>query len=78
MAGSGAVGPFLGGYSGDGGPATNALLNGPIAVHIDVAGNMYISDMRNHRIRKADTAGIITTIAGTGSAGYSGDGGPAM
>ena len=78
VAGSGPAGLIHGGFSGDGGPATNALLNLPLAVHTDAAGNMYISDYRNHRIRKVDTAGIITTIAGTGTQGYSGDGGPAL
>ncbi len=65
------------GFSGDGGPATKASLNKPVSIDIDRAGNLYISDLRNNRIRKVDTAGIITTVAGTGKAGYSGDGGPA-
>jgi len=67
------------GYQGDGGPATGSLLNNPNAVLLDGAGNLYISDNGNCVIRKVDTNGIITTVAGLGSAncGYSGDGGPA-
>lgn len=65
------------GFSGDGGPATAAQLDVPIAVTTDAAGNVYISDRDNYRIRKVSTAGIITTIAGTGTAGLTGDGGPA-
>jgi sugar lactone lactonase YvrE len=66
------------GYSGDGGPSTNAQLNYPRAVTIDAQGNFYIADTYNHRIRKVDTAGIITTVAGDGTRGYSGDDGPAI
>ena len=62
------------GYSGDGGPATEAQINGPISVTLDGAGNLYIADTNNHRIRKVDAAGTITTVAGTGERGYSGDG----
>ena len=65
------------GFSGDGGPATNAQLSGPRDVALDGAGNLYIADRDNHRIRKVDTAGTITTVAGTGTRGFSGDGGPA-
>jgi gliding motility-associated-like protein len=65
------------GFSGDGGPATAAQLNLPYQVKLDNAGNIYIPDNGNTRIRKINTAGIITTIAGTGGFGYSGDGGAA-
>ena len=57
--------------------ATEARLFNPQAVAIDSAGNAYVSDTGNHRVRKIDTAGVITTIAGTGESGYAGDGGPA-
>jgi len=64
------------GYSGDGGLATSATLNKPFGVAVDRAGNIYISDNSNFVIRKVDAStGIITTVAGTGTAGYSGDGG---
>jgi hypothetical protein len=66
-----------GGFGGDGGPATNAQIHGPAGVAIDRRGNMYITDYANRRVRRVDTAGIITTFAGTGVTGYSGDGGPA-
>jgi Concanavalin A-like lectin/glucanases superfamily/Domain of unknown function (DUF2341)/NHL repeat len=66
------------GYLGDGGLATNAQLNAPMTVAIDVSGNIYIADFNNNCIRKITVStGIITTIAGTGTAGYSGDNGPA-
>jgi len=65
------------GYSGDGGPATEARLVQPYSVCIDISGNFYIADRVGHRIRKVDTSGIITTVAGNGYAGYKGDGGPA-
>jgi Bacterial Ig-like domain (group 3)/FG-GAP-like repeat/FG-GAP repeat/Beta-propeller repeat/NHL repeat len=65
------------GFSGDGGPATAAELNGPFGVTPDSAGNLYIQDTLNARIRKVDTTGTITTIAGNGTFGFSGDGGPA-
>ena len=63
--------------SGDGGPATEAQLTAPYGVTTDADGNIYIPDTENHRIRKVDTEGIITTFAGTGEEGFSGDGGPA-
>ncbi|MFN0282157.1 MAG: NHL repeat-containing protein [Kineosporiaceae bacterium] len=65
------------GFSGDGGPATSAALNSPRGVALDSAGNVYITDGANNRVRKVSTAGTITTIAGTGAASYSGDGGAA-
>ena len=66
------------GYSGDHGPATSAELNLPWGVAIDLAGNLYISDTNNSVIRKvAAGSGMITTVAGNGSVGYSGDNGPA-
>jgi trimeric autotransporter adhesin len=69
---------YQGGYSGDGGPATLALLNSPYVVSIDTHGNLLIADYKNNRIRQVNlTSGIITTVAGNGTAGYSGDGGPA-
>lgn len=61
-------------YSGDGGPAISARLAAPQSMACDAAGNLYFSDYNNHRIRKINTSGIITTIAGTGVAGYTGDG----
>jgi hypothetical protein len=64
-----------GGYSGDGGMATNAGLTSPSSVTVDGFGNFYISDQGDNRIRKVDTNGIITTLAGTNSTGFSGDGG---
>jgi hypothetical protein len=66
------------GFSGDGGPAIKAQVNYPEGLAVDAAGNLYIADTRNSRIRKVDTSGIITTIAGTGRRADSGDGGPAI
>src|SRR5215213_1229986 len=63
------------GYSGDGGPATSAKLTSPGSTAFDAQGNLYLAD--HARMRKIDRSGTITTIAGTGHAGYSGDGGPA-
>ncbi len=67
-----------GGYGGDGGAALAAQLNSPIGMALDGAGNLYIADAGNHLIRKVDTAGVITTVAGSGTAGFSGDGGAAV
>ena len=65
------------GYSGDGGPAIDALLQEPTGIAVDAAGNLYIADYWNYCIRKVDTNGVITTVAGNGTSGYNGDGGPA-
>jgi uncharacterized protein (TIGR03437 family) len=65
------------GFSGDGGPATGASLHEPYGVAVDAAGNIYVADTRNSRIRKVSPAGVITTVAGNGTYGFSGDGGPA-
>ncbi len=65
------------GFSGDGGPATRATLSGPSSLAFDSAGNLYIVDRGNHRIRRVDTNGSVRTVAGNGIAGFSGDGGPA-
>ncbi len=73
VAGIGAVG-----YTGDGGPATAARLSSPACIAKDFQGNIYIADVNNNCIRKVDVSGIITTVAGNGTAGYSGDGGPAI
>ena len=62
------------GFSGDGGQATAAQINLPFGVDVDGSGNLYIADYKNHRIRKVDSSGVITTFAGTGTAGFSGDG----
>jgi sugar lactone lactonase YvrE len=64
------------GFSGDNGPATSAQLYGPDGIAVDSAGNLYIADSVNNRIRKVSN-GIITTVAGNGTAGFSGDNGPA-
>lgn len=71
------VGTGTNGYSGDDGPAILAKLNDPTSVAVDSAGNLYIADTGNNRVREVEVSGIITTVAGTGKAGYSGDGGPA-
>ncbi len=63
------------GYTGDGGPATSATITAPVAIRVDTLGNLYFSDNHNYCVRKINTSGIITTIAGKGTPGYSGDGG---
>ena len=72
FAGNGAAG-----FSGDGGPATGASFRSPSGVFADGSGNVFIADVGNQRIRKVDTAGNIATVAGNGTSGFSGDGGPA-
>ena len=73
VAGNGAAG-----YAGDGGPAVAAMLNEPYGVVVDAAGNLFVADRLNRRVRRIDArTGIITTLAGTGEAAYAGDGGPA-
>ena len=72
IAGTGTIG-----YSGDGGAATSAQLNNPYGVSADIFGNFYISEQSNAVVRLVNSAGIITTLAGTGSYGYNGDGIPA-
>jgi sugar lactone lactonase YvrE len=81
-AGSGIISTIAGngdkGYSGDGGPATEAALNEPYGIALDRVGNIFIADRLNRRVRRIDaTSGVITTLAGTGEAAYGGDGGPA-
>lgn len=71
------AGSAIQGYGGDGGLATAAELDNPIGVIVDANGNLFIGDWDNNRVRMVSTSGIITTIAGTGTAGYSGDGGQA-
>ncbi len=77
VAGAGTAGAAFGGFSGDGGPATAAQFKHPTAVTVDAGGNIYITDQLNSRIRRVNRAGTVTTVAGTGAASYSGDGGPA-
>ena len=75
------IGPALGlpgSFTGDGGPALSAQLNRPSNIAFDNEGNLYIADTNNNRIRKVDQNGLITTFAGNGTAGFSGDGGPAL
>ncbi|MEE8177783.1 MAG: NHL repeat-containing protein, partial [Acidobacteriota bacterium] len=77
VAGSGSADPGAGGFSGDGGPATSALLDVPTGVAVDGTGNLYIADGSN-RVRKISSGGIIDTVAGTGIEDFSGDEGPAI
>jgi sugar lactone lactonase YvrE len=78
---NGTIATFAGngnhGYGGDGGPATSAVLNFPTGLAIDAAGNIYIADSANARIREVTLNGNITTVAGNGNYGFSGDSGPA-
>src|SRR5438876_654811 len=73
------INTFAGGGSaadnlGDGGKATDAAVNGPRGLIADAAGNVIFADVKNHRVRRIDASGVITTIAGNGQAGFSGDG----
>src|SRR5208282_3430940 len=74
VAGGAMVGGTVQGFSGDGGAATDAQLSNPHGVVVDSAGNLYIADTNNNRVRKVDTNGIINTIAGSATEGYTGDG----
>jgi sugar lactone lactonase YvrE len=71
------AGTGVAGFGGDGGPATAAQLSSPFGVALDAVGDVLIADANNHRVRKVDTTGMITTVAGTGVAAFGGDGGPA-
>jgi uncharacterized protein (TIGR03437 family) len=72
------AGTGIRGSTGDGGPATGARLNVPLGIALDGAGNIYVAECFNPRIRKISAAGVITTVAGNGASGYGGDGGPAV
>ena len=78
---SGVISTFAGtgvaGFSGDGGAASSAQLNGPTGVVVDALGNLFIAERYNHVIRKVNPSGIISTFAGTGTSGFNGDGGAA-
>jgi hypothetical protein len=65
------------GFAGDGGPGTDAQLDYPGALAVAGDGSLYIADSRNHAVRRVEPGGVITTVAGTGQAGFGGDGGPA-
>ncbi|MCA1845693.1 MAG: hypothetical protein LC792_21365, partial [Actinobacteria bacterium] len=65
------------GYAGDGGPARSALLSSPLGLVLDPAGNLYIADVDTATVRRVSPSGVITTVAGTGTPGFGGDGGPA-
>src|SRR5450432_1281487 len=70
-----AAGNGTAGFSGDGGAANGAQLSGPFSAVLDSAGNLFIADQFNHRIRRVATDGTISTVAGNGTGGYTGDGG---
>ena len=65
------------GYSGDGGPALKAELNEPYEIRFDARGTMFFVEMQNNLIRRLDSGGVLSTVAGTGRRGFKGDGGPA-
>lgn len=65
------------GFAGDSGPAARARFNTPLGLAFDSRGNLFVADSLNHRVRRIDPAGVVTTVAGTGEAGFSGDGGQA-
>lgn len=72
------AGTGIAGFSGDGGPASSAQMNAPLSITRDASGDLVFADAANNRVRRITPAGIISTIAGNGIAGYSGDGGPAL
>jgi sugar lactone lactonase YvrE len=78
---SGTITTFAGtgetGFSGDGGPAAAARFDAPRSLAMDSAGNLYVADDNNHRVRRIDPSGVVTTVAGVGTEGPAGDGGPA-
>ena len=71
------AGNGISGYSGDGGPATSAQFNGPYGIAVDMAGDLFIADKNNERVRKVTPDGVISTVAGNGTIGFNGDEGPA-
>ena len=71
------AGNGISGFSGDGGPATQAALSAPFGMAVGPDGSLYIGDRNNRRVRRVGPDGIITTVAGNGQSGFSGDGGPA-
>jgi sugar lactone lactonase YvrE len=72
------AGNGIAGYSGDSGPASQASLNNPGGLAVDADGNLFVTDSLNHSVRRVDDGGVIHTVAGTGTAGFSGDGSPAV
>ena len=78
IAGSGPAGVNQGSFSGDGGPATSATLQEPWDVAFDGKGNLFIADRDNHRVRRVDPGGVITTVAGDGTRRFAGDAGAAV
>ena len=71
------AGTGVNGFSGDNGAAIIANISRPIRLTFDAAGNLYFADLNNHRVRRVSPTGIITTVAGNGTQGFSGDNGPA-